>query len=59
MKVYEKFGLCAETIDFIGHCVALYPSDGYLKKPCGEAIKKCQLYWHSINKYSMAGNDPK
>jgi len=39
-EVFAKFGLEDNTIDFIGHAVALYPNDNYLEEPALECIKK-------------------
>merc|ERR1719282_86152 len=50
-QVYEKFGLQEATIDFIGHAVALWSSDEYLKKACGITINKCKLYLTSLMQY--------
>lgn len=47
-QVYGKFGLQEQTIDFIGHAVALEPSDDYLKKACGPTIAKLKLYVDSL-----------
>lgn len=53
-QVYEKFGLQTNTIDFIGHAVALYPSDEYMSRPCGPTIQRCQLYMSSIQQYGQS-----
>merc|ERR1719160_1060818 len=47
-QVYEKFGLQTNTIDFIGHAVALYPNDEYRQRACGPTIKKLKLYVESL-----------
>jgi Rab GDP dissociation inhibitor len=47
-QVYAKFGLQEQTVDFIGHAVALEPSDDYLKKACGPTIKQMKLYVDSL-----------
>jgi Rab GDP dissociation inhibitor len=38
--LYKKFGLEENTIDFIGHAVAMQRDDGYLQRPAIEAILK-------------------
>lgn len=53
--MYKKFGLEDNTIDFVGHAVAMYRDDGYMTRPAIELIKKTQLYIESIGKY---GNSP-
>lgn len=53
-EVFEKFGLQPNTIDFVGHAVALYTNDAYLKKPMGETIEKIKLYMSSIDSYGSS-----
>ena len=50
--VYKEFGLEANTIEFIGHAVALYSNDDYLKENAHDLIMRCRLYDDSINAYS-------
>lgn len=50
-QVYGKFGLQESTIDFIGHAVALQPTDDYLGQACGPTIAKCKLYLNSVMQY--------
>lgn len=38
--VYEKFGLEANTCDFLGHSVALHYNDFYLYEPAIDTIVK-------------------
>jgi Rab GDP dissociation inhibitor len=47
-QVFQKYGLQASTIDFIGHAVALEPSDDYLKRACGPTMAKMKLYVDSL-----------
>ena len=54
-QVYEYFGLQADTIDFIGHAVALHHDDSYMGQACGATMDKITLYMHSIARY---GNSP-
>ena len=49
--VYKYFKLEGNTIDFLGHAVALHSNDTYLERPALETIKKCQLYQESMGKY--------
>lgn len=49
--VYKKYSLETNTIDFLGHAVALHTSDDYLEKPAKETIQKMQLYLDSIGRY--------
>jgi Rab GDP dissociation inhibitor len=39
-EVFGKFGLEENTIDFLGHAIALYNNDNYLDEPALECIKK-------------------
>ena len=49
--VLKKFDLQSNTIDFIGHAVALYTSDDYLEKPAIDTINKIKLYMNSVGLY--------
>ena len=53
--MFEKYGLETNTIDFIGHAVALYADESFMEKPAVEIIKKIQLYMDSMGRY---GNSP-
>jgi Rab GDP dissociation inhibitor len=54
--VYDKFGLEAGTRDFVGHSMALYPSDEYinLKGAANEAIIRIRLYVNSMARYGKS-----
>lgn len=47
----KKFSLETNTIDFIGHAVALYTNDDFLDKPSIDTLEKIKLYMSSIGKY--------
>jgi len=49
--VYKKYKLEDNTIDFLGHAVALHTSDEYLEKPAKDTLEKMQLYTESIGRY--------
>ena len=51
----KGFDLEDNTIDFLGHAVALYTSDDFLNKPALEVIEKMQLYIESNGRF---GNSP-
>ena len=53
--MFEKFSLEPNTIDFIGHAVALYTDEKFLNLPAIEVIRKIQLYADSMGRY---GNSP-
>jgi Rab GDP dissociation inhibitor len=38
--VTEKFSLETNTLDFLGHAVALYTDNSYIDRPAIEVIKK-------------------
>ncbi len=46
-----QFGLETNTIDFIGHAVALFTNDDFLERPAYETLEKMQLYFNSIGRY--------
>ncbi|KAK4231301.1 GDP dissociation inhibitor [Podospora fimiseda] len=54
--VYDKFGLEPGTKDFIGHAMALYPTDDYLdiKGGAPEAIEHIRLYGNSVARYGKS-----
>lgn len=49
--VVKKFELEPNTIDFIGHAVALYINDDFLNRPAIDTIEKIKLYMDSIGRY--------
>eukprot|EP01116_Phalansterium_solitarium_P010963 TRINITY_DN2656_c0_g1_i1.p1 TRINITY_DN2656_c0_g1~~TRINITY_DN2656_c0_g1_i1.p1 ORF type:complete len:440 (+),score=195.22 TRINITY_DN2656_c0_g1_i1:54-1373(+) len=54
-QLFKEFSLSAETIEFIGHAMALNSSDEYLDKPALPIVEKTRLYGESVLKY---GNSP-
>ncbi|MBO6244095.1 MAG: hypothetical protein J6O41_06005 [Clostridia bacterium] len=52
---FKKYSLEPNTIDFVGHAVALYTNDDYLDKKAIVTIDKMQLYMNSFGRY---GNSP-
>lgn len=55
-QVYDKFGLEATTRDFIGHSMALYQTDSYIKTPgqALETIQRIRLYANSMARYGKS-----
>lgn len=53
--MFEKFGLEENTLDFIGHAVALYTDESFQELPAIDVIRKIQLYMDSMGRY---GNSP-
>jgi Rab GDP dissociation inhibitor len=49
--VFKKFKLEDNTIDFLGHSVALFTTDAYLDEPAIDTLKKINLYVESLGKY--------
>jgi Rab GDP dissociation inhibitor len=50
-EVFKKHGLDENTIDFMGHAVALHYQDTYLYEPAIDTIQKMQLYLQSVGRY--------
>jgi len=53
-EVFTKFGLAADTVDFVGHSLALHRDDDYLKQPAGDTIMKIKLYVESLARYAKS-----
>jgi Rab GDP dissociation inhibitor len=53
--LFEEFGLKPDTIDFLGHAMALFAEDDFLSKPALETVKRIRLYAESVLRY---GNSP-
>lgn len=49
-EMLAKYELEENTIDFIGHAVALYTNDNFLNAPAIHLIRKIQLYMDSMGK---------
>lgn len=49
--VFAKHKLAENTIDFLGHAVALHRDDHYLNEPAIDTIRKMNLYVNSLGKY--------
>eukprot|EP01119_Soliformovum_irregulare_P001829 TRINITY_DN1163_c0_g1_i1.p1 TRINITY_DN1163_c0_g1~~TRINITY_DN1163_c0_g1_i1.p1 ORF type:complete len:445 (+),score=135.96 TRINITY_DN1163_c0_g1_i1:54-1388(+) len=54
-EVFKYFGLSPDTIDFIGHAMALWDNDKYLAENSVETLKRIRLYGESVLRY---GNSP-
>ena len=55
IDIIKKFGLEPNTIDFVGHAIALYTNDYFLTQKAFPTIEKIQLYFNSFGRY---GNSP-
>ncbi|KAL9263190.1 Guanosine nucleotide diphosphate dissociation inhibitor-like protein [Drosera capensis] len=47
----SKYGLEDDTIDFIGHALALYFDDSYLDQPAIKLVKRMKLYAESLARF--------
>lgn len=50
-ELFQKHGLEENTIDFLGHAVALHFNDFYLHDPAIETVAKMKLYLNSQGRY--------
>jgi Rab GDP dissociation inhibitor len=53
-ELFKKYSLEENTIDFLGHAVALEVNDEYLTKPAIQTIPKMKLYSDSMGKYGLS-----
>jgi Rab GDP dissociation inhibitor len=55
-EVYDKFGLEVTTRDFIGHSMALFPTDDYINEPgmAKETVERIRLYANSMARYGKS-----
>ena len=50
-ELFKSFDLDSNTIDFIGHALALHSNDGYLREPAVFTVQKIKLYMDSMLRF--------
>ncbi|OMO63497.1 Rab GDI protein [Corchorus olitorius] len=50
-ELISRYGLEDDTIDFIGHALALHIDDNYLDQPALEFVKRMKLYAESLARF--------
>ncbi|KAL4180225.1 hypothetical protein AMTRI_Chr13g124160 [Amborella trichopoda] len=50
-ELITKYGLDANTVDFIGHALALHRDDNYLGEPALDTVKRMKLYAESLARF--------
>ncbi|XP_065871083.1 guanosine nucleotide diphosphate dissociation inhibitor At5g09550 [Euphorbia lathyris] len=50
-EIISKYGLEDDTIDFIGHALALHLDDSYLDQPAQDFVKRMKLYAESLARF--------
>ncbi|KAG1371681.1 guanosine nucleotide diphosphate dissociation inhibitor [Cocos nucifera] len=50
-ELMAKYGLEDNTIDFIGHALALHRDDSYLDEPAIDTVKRMKLYAESLARF--------
>jgi len=53
-EFFQKVGFNAETIDFLGHGMALRANDSYLLEPAFNIVERIRLYGESISRYGSS-----
>ncbi|XP_069140136.1 rab GDP dissociation inhibitor beta-like [Argopecten irradians] len=53
-QFYGSFGVDKNTQDFIGHAIALYLNDDYVKENCKDLIQRMKLYSDSLARYGKS-----
>ncbi len=51
IDLYKAFGLNDDTMEFVGHSLALHRDDNYLMQPALATVQRIQLYHGSLFRY--------
>ena len=51
-QLYKEYGLADETIEFIGHALALYTDERYMDFPAIHMVKAVKLYEESLARFN-------
>lgn len=54
VELLRSYSIDNDTIDFVGHCVALHSTDEYLEKPALDTIIRCKLYMESVQRFGVS-----
>jgi len=52
--LFKCFSLESNTIDFIGHALALFSNDNYLREPALSVVVRAQLYMNSMMRFGKS-----
>jgi Rab GDP dissociation inhibitor len=52
--LFSKFSLEPDTIDFVGHGMALHRDDAYLDMPAIDLVRRIRLYTESLSRYGKS-----
>jgi len=53
-KLMEKFKLSEGVVDIVGHSLALFRDESWLKEPSGNTIARIMLYFDSLSHYGKS-----
>jgi len=53
-ELFTYFGLADDTVDFLGHAMALHRDDDYLHQPARDTIERIKLYCESLIRYQKS-----